>query len=1661
MHEGVRILHLEDVSFDAELIARQLSRANLSCTIKVVDQRKDFEQALEEFVPEIILSDHSLPSFSSFEALKLIQERQLKIPFVLVTGTMSDEFAVEAMKLGIDDYVIKERLHRLPNVVSNVLQKHKLRIENEHAKKQLEFDRRNIDALINSLEGAMWSIDKELKLVTANRKFIHWVTRLTGEEVRLGDGLMKLAGYDEASYTKWEQRYSRALAGETFQLESYEERSEAWIETFFNPIMEGEIVMGVACFTRNINERKAYEKKIVEQNNALLAKRQQLESLSETLSRIMNSSVDVICTFDKDGRFVNVSAAASKVWGYAPGELIGRRYMDFVHPEWHRATISCATEVMRGMDKTYFENVYIRKDGIEVPIIWSARWDNVRQLIYAIARDATVLKNIENEKRKSDILFEEMVQHSTDMIAILDCNGNYSFVSNNVEPILGYSTEYFIGRSPFEILHPDDVERIREALDYVVHKGRMHVADFRIRHRDGSWRWVETTGTNKLDHPSIRGILINTRDITERRVAELKVKESNERYNLVSIASNDVIWDFDLEKNVYYTSANFEKIFGYKEDSQASYHAWESRIYPGDRERIVNGLRHFLNSSENIYESEYRFRKVDGVYAHVYDRTFVVRDSEGRAIRMVGAMQDITQLKETELRLSESNERYDIVSQATDDIIWDWNMSEQKIYRSANISKFGYSNEELQEYGAWFRHVHPEDLPRVTASIDQYLQNPQGTWEAEYRFSCSNGNLAFIYERARVIFNQEGKPVRMVGAMQDVTKLKATENKLKETIERYNFAAAATNDVIWDWSFEDQSVYRSANFSKVFGFSTDDLQRASAWQEAIHPDDKMRVASQLENFLSTGLDHMEHEYRLVKPDGNIAFVFDRANLIRDVNGIPKRMVGAMQDITALKQAENQLKESIDRYNLAANATNDVIWDWNYKENTYYRSEIFSKLFYYPPDTLNRRDTWENALHPDDRERVEKHLEELMESDQLIWEDEYRFIRADGTIAYVEDRGNLIRDENGKPFRMVGAMRDVTARREMEMELRESNERYNLVAIATNDVIWDWDIIGENHYWGDNLYDKFGYYPHQFSSAEKWASHIHPDDRERTLNKFQQYVQNPIGSWDDQYRLVKPGGEIVHIYDRGSVMFDADGKPVRIVGAMQDITLRKKAEDEKELVRRQLEHALVIQSSILNALPAHIALLDGDGNIVEVNEAWKRFAMENGYLGADFGIGSNYLQVASQARELGVEDAARAKEGIEGVIKGKLRQFEMEYSCDALSEQRWFTLMASPLSSFSAGAVVMHINVTEKHLAKNKLLASEANLRTIFENTDIAYTLLDSNLDVIAFNTQAETLLGHLFGKPLALGEHYFEYFNDTGETKMARSLMDSVAKGANYREEICKRTPEGTDRWYLVRISPIELENKLMGICLATSDITERKLAEIEREKMIRDIVQRNQHLQQFTYIVSHNLRAPVAKIAAFSEQMQDDTYTPEERTLFNTELVESVNKLDDVIKDLNQILKLGKMADQARERLDLAGIVNDVTQSLSGMLNKDEVVIISRFDEVSHLYSIKSYIHSIFYNLVINSIKYRQPGKKAIIHIESRNIDGQLKLIFRDNGLGIDLEKRGEAVFGLYKRFHTHVEGKGMGLFMTKAQVETLGGKIEIQSQVNKGTTFTITFIN
>jgi len=246
----------------------------------------------------------------------------------------------------------------------------------------------------------------------------------------------------------------------------------------------------------------------------------------------------------------------------------------------------------------------------------------------------------------------------------------------------------------------------------------------------------------------------------------------------------------------------------------------------------------------------------------------------------------------------------------------------------------------------------------------------------------------------------------------------------------------------------------------------------------------------------------------------------------------------------------------------------------------------------------------------------------------------------------------------------------------------------------------------------------------------------------------------------------------------------------------------------------------------------------------------------------------------------------------------------------------------------------------------------------------------------------------------------------------------------------------------------------------ATSVRISKVLDDQKLRKLNRELVQNNAQLQQYSYIVSHNLRAPIANLLGLSRLFNSKNLLDERNLKVIRNIESSASNIDSILKDLNKILAIKKELAKEKEEV----ILDDIIYKVLKTLEKEFIEVRPRIDlemQVTRLNTINSYITSIFTNLISNSIKYKAPDRECLIMIRTYKDPKGVTIEFEDNGLGMDMEKFGEQIFGLYKRYHRHVEGTGMGLHLVKSQVEAMNGKINVESELDKGTKFTIHLYN
>lgn len=387
---------------------------------------------------------------------------------------------------------------------------------------------------------------------------------------------------------------------------------------------------------------------------------------------------------------------------------------------------------------------------------------------------------------------------------------------------------------------------------------------------------------------------------------------------------------------------------------------------------------------------------------------------------------------------------------------------------------------------------------------------------------------------------------------------------------------------------------------------------------------------------------------------------------------------------------------------------------------------------------------------------------------------------------------------------------------------------------------------------------------------------------------------------------------------------------------------------------------------------------------------------------------------------------------------------------------WLDLTIKPISD-SSGNITEFLSIgydiTTRKIAEIELL----NSNNLLEQTG---TL--SNIGGISYNLQNNkiSLTNEVYNilhieKSAIIDLSFIINLFKPDFNQLGLAIDKCLATGASWDIELQINNNKQNHIWIRCIGKPIYENGEITGFLSSVIDIISAKEYDIERKKLSDDLLFKNRALLQFSYIVAHNLRAPVANILGLTSILNITDGSPENiKTLKYLE--KAAINLNETIKDLNNILSIKNNALQLID-IDLNEILISTISILETNINESKVTITCDFELQKNVFTIKSYITSIFYNLLSNAIKYKHHDRLLKIHIESSIVGDFTKISFKDNGLGIDTQFYKDKLFGMYKRFHNHVDGKGLGLFIIKTQIEAMGGYIELHSKLGEGSEFCV----
>jgi PAS domain S-box-containing protein len=778
-----------------------------------------------------------------------------------------------------------------------------------------------------------------------------------------------------------------------------------------------------------------------------------------------------------------------------------------------------------------------------------------------------------------------------------------------------------------------------------------------------------------------------------------------------------------------------------------------------------------------------------------------------------------------------------------------------------------------------------------------------------------------IEESAAPIRDEDQRVLGAILVFRDVTERRKSSEALKNSEARLQLALDTGEIGVWDWDVINNRLEWSDLVYDFHGVEHGKPPgRMDDYVELIHPDDREPVTRAIAAALQDGTRYGV-DFRVNQPNGGVRWISTTAQVFRNGAGDPVRMLGALTDITARKQADSELRRQWHNFDTALSYTPDFTYTFDLDGRFTYVNRALLALWQKPLEEAVGKNFFDLGYPDELAARLQRQVQEVIDT-RLPLRDQTPFTSPTGDTGQYEYIFVPVCGIDGTVEAVAGSTRDTTERSKSEEAVRKSEERLTLALEAGGGVgTWDWDVPSDRVYCDPRFAALFSLEQKTTVTGApiaEFISHIHPDDRERIAASIWTAAETG-GDYSEEYRVIEPDG-FRWVHARGRCHLDEAGKPSRFPGVAFDISERKRSEEKLRESQQRMR-------AIYDGTYEYIGLLAPDGTLLEANRA--------------------FLGFANMKRE------------------------------DVLGRRFWDT----PWFAFTPGA---------------------------------------------------------------------------SGAVKEA---IKRAAEGEFIRFEALITNPEGENQTFDLSFYPVRNENdEVILIVPEGRNITELKRAEEELRRSNQGLVRANRELEEFAYVASHDLQEPLRMVNIYTQLLVRELGDGNEKLhQFAGFVTQGVSRMETLIRDL---LTLSRTADQAE-----AGPVG--TANLAASLAESLVVLKSRIDDCGAVITVTnlpavtgetSQISHVFQNLISNALKYHKPGKAPEIHISAVQHNNEWMISIRDNGIGFD-QSYAERIFGLFKRLHRdEYPGTGLGLAICKRIVERYGGRIWAESQPDEGATFYFT---
>lgn len=611
-------------------------------------------------------------------------------------------------------------------------------------------------------------------------------------------------------------------------------------------------------------------------------------------------------------------------------------------------------------------------------------------------------------------------------------------------------------------------------------------------------------------------------------------------------------------------------------------------------------------------------------------------------------------------------------------------------------------------------------------------------------------------------------------------------------------------------------------------------------------------------------------------------------------------------------------------------------------------------------------------------------------------------------------------------------------------LTQTTDRLFMATGAAQIGIWEYDVKTDKLIWDDEMYRIYGISPADLRGVLKaWFKTIHPDDVSRVIKELRLALHGKE-EINSEFKILRADGAVRIIKVQAVSNYNRHGKVVKLTGINLDITDQRTTEKIIKEGRESLAKAQQI---------AKLGSWEWDintGKEIWSDEQYRIFGYEPGEISPNYNSFTDRMYPDDVDKVLkAIADTFDNTKPYKVDFRIRPKQGGIKY-IEALGEV-YYDAKGKPMKMIGTA-----LDVTERKL----LEAEKKTIENILEQTSKTALIGTWEIDMTTNKMKWDAMTKVIYEVPAGYEptvEDSLKFIkDDTLRDKYTAEMAETITQNTQHDLELQIVTAKGKTSWVRV-ISQAEFENgKCLRLYGLLQNIDKQKEKEAEQKSYIDIIGEQNKRLLNFAHIVSHNLRSHSGNMEMVLG-LYDDSETIDEKEEMVNHLKGISLALSDAIRNLNEVVSIQTNINKQREKINLKSYIDKTIDVLSGEMTLKGGTIINNVSAETEISFNAAYMESILLNFLSNGIKYRHPDRSPVVTLDIKEVDGRKMLQIADNGLGIDLEKHGEKLFGMYKTFHGNSDAKGIGLFITKNQVEVMGGRIEVESEVNQGTTFKI----